>query len=70
MSKSSGQPVRWACWYEYHVLVTGASLSDTGSSIDLVSDCGFCTVRSTARSVIGLNSRDRNGWLDPPLPRV
>jgi len=41
ISKSSGDPVRWAGWYEYRVLVTGTSLSDIGSSIDSVSDCGI-----------------------------
>ena len=38
ISKSSGEPMRWACWYEYYVSVTGASLSNIGSSIDSVSD--------------------------------
>ena len=70
ISKSSGEPVRWACWYEYRVSVTGASLSNIGSSINLVSDCSLWTVCTTARGIIWSNSRRRKSWLDPSLPGV
>jgi len=55
ISKSSGEPVRWAGWYVYRVSVTRASLSDIGSSIHSVSDWGLGRVRTTARGVICSN---------------